>query len=251
MRAPATDSVVHRPTLQFSHMGAKTERNHQRIRSTTSQAVRTLPLWRPARRNVARSPSLWLSQQAAPMQAACRSRTEVRQSLQNGSGLGNAEQEAKDLRPSAEHPVHALRTKGSAHKKTPTCSKTENCYRCGGKYAADACKFKTDTCNYCHKQGHIASVCFKKARDSKKKPHTTKTHQLLADEECLVPSTRCTTRAPYHPATNSLAERAVQTFQSSSRNPPRIHFKLTFLVSSCSTELLLIPPLVSPQPSCC
>ena len=96
-----------------------------------------------------------------------------------------AEQEAKDLQPSAEHPVHALRSKGFAHKKPP--GKTENCYRCGGKHAADACKFKTATCNYCHKQGHIASVCFKKARDSKKKPHTTKTHQLLADEESLSP----------------------------------------------------------------
>ena len=95
-----------------------------------------------------------------------------------------AEQEAKNLHPNDENPVHSLRSKGPPQRKHST--KHENCYRCGGKHQADSCKFKTASCNYCHKQGHIANVCFKKACDSKKQPAKL-THQLHVDEEPLGP----------------------------------------------------------------
>lgn len=36
---------------------------------------------------------------------------------------------------------------------------TQQCYRCGGKHTASACKFKTEKCHHCSKMGYIARVC--------------------------------------------------------------------------------------------
>ncbi len=43
---------------------------------------------------------------------------------------------------------------------------THPCFRCGAAHPATSCKFRTSTCHYCKKQGHIAKVCRKKTRDS-------------------------------------------------------------------------------------
>ena len=40
-----------------------------------------------------------------------------------------------------------------------------NCSRCGAAHSPSTCKFKTATCHYCKKLGHLASVCRKKARE--------------------------------------------------------------------------------------
>ncbi len=94
-----------------------------------------------------------------------------------------AQQEAKELHSNAEHPVNQVRPgQRDITPRKPSITK-ESCYRCGAKHAADTCRFKTAICNYCHKQGHIASVCFKKARDSKKKPLAKRTHQLHMEEQ--------------------------------------------------------------------
>ena len=66
----------------------------------------------------------------------------------------------------------------SIHKftHTPTAKFTDNahkvkeCYRCGAKHNPDQCRFKSEKCHACGKQGHIAKVC-----RSKKKVQTIKT----------------------------------------------------------------------------
>lgn len=52
-------------------------------------------------------------------------------------------------------------------KATQTPPPAPACYRCGASHPASTCKFKTSTCHYCKKLGHLASVCRKKARDLK------------------------------------------------------------------------------------
>ena len=43
----------------------------------------------------------------------------------------------------------------------------DTCSRCGAAHSPSTCKYKTATCHYCKKLGHLASVCRKKARDLK------------------------------------------------------------------------------------
>ena len=59
-----------------------------------------------------------------------------------------AEQNAKDLRKSHKPvaPVHTVQKQQSRRDR-------RNCYRCGGKHAADFCRFKDMECHYCHKKG--------------------------------------------------------------------------------------------------
>ena len=41
-----------------------------------------------------------------------------------------------------------------------------SCYRCGGKHNQQTCRFKSETCHFCNKRGHIAKVCRSKKRQS-------------------------------------------------------------------------------------
>ena len=59
---------------------------------------------------------------------------------------------------------------------------TQPCYRYGAAHPATACKFRTSTCHYCKKQGHLATVCRQKARDSKARSLTA-THQLTGSDD--------------------------------------------------------------------
>ena len=58
-----------------------------------------------------------------------------------------AEQNAKDLQKSHATiaPVHAV-------QKQQSKPVGRNCYRCGGKHAADTCRFKDTECHFCHKR---------------------------------------------------------------------------------------------------
>ena len=48
-----------------------------------------------------------------------------------------------------------------------------NCYRCGGKHNQQTCRFKSETCHFYNKRGHIAKVCKSKKRQlSPSKPVT-------------------------------------------------------------------------------
>ena len=61
-----------------------------------------------------------------------------------------AEQNAKDLQKSHAPvaPVHTV-------QKQQSRQDGRNYYRCGGKHAADSCRFKDMECHYCHKKGHL------------------------------------------------------------------------------------------------
>ena len=61
-------------------------------------------------------------------------------------------------------------------------SQDSSCYRCGGKHRSSECRFKTATCRYCNKQGHIARVCRTRLRNLKKKQPSSDTYHLSADD---------------------------------------------------------------------
>ena len=98
-----------------------------------------------------------------------------------------AEQEVRDLQQYTSQSVHAVHSGDATHTNAQLKKEQSSCYSCGGKHLSTVCKFKTSTCHYCHKQGHIATVCRTKIRDNKKKTSLTKpTHQLQVDDNTQV-----------------------------------------------------------------
>ena len=77
-----------------------------------------------------------------------------------------AEKGAKDLQSStgSVNEVHKLSRKAttSGNERKSTHDKDKKipvCYRCGGKHFATKCRFISEECHLCGKQGHIAKVC--------------------------------------------------------------------------------------------
>ena len=61
-------------------------------------------------------------------------------------------------------------------------SEKKECFRCGADHSSDTCRFRSVECNYCHKKGHIASVCYKRARANKNKSSKfSSTNQINTD----------------------------------------------------------------------
>ena len=79
-----------------------------------------------------------------------------------------AEQGARDLAGGAVHRFSYNRWPNpqppEPRQLTPQ-PPTLPCSHCGASHSPSTCKFKTATCHYCGKIGHLASVCRKKARD--------------------------------------------------------------------------------------
>ena len=98
--------------------------------------------------------------------------------------LEAAEQQAKDI--SSDKPptstVNQLRPprrpRGKPTASAPTTPKSKTCYRCGGAHDQTKCRFRNEECHYCHKKGHIASVCRQKA---KKQQASTKAMHAVAE----------------------------------------------------------------------
>ena len=88
--------------------------------------------------------------------------------------LEASKKEAKDLTHSdtmSIHQVHRSRTSPTQHSgKLPKTTGKEKyykkCHRCGGEHNSSKCRFKDATCRFCHKKGHIASVCRQRLRTS-------------------------------------------------------------------------------------
>ncbi len=80
-----------------------------------------------------------------------------------------AERGTKDLAGGTTHKLYA-NPRRAQPPKTPQVpfqshAQSQPCTRCGATHSPATCRFKSAMCNYCRKQGHIAKVCRKKARD--------------------------------------------------------------------------------------
>ena len=102
-------------------------------------------------------------------------------------GMEMTEQEVRDLQHYTSQFVHAVYSGDTARMNAHQKKEQSPCYRCGGKHLSSVCKFNNAICCYCHKQGHITTVCHIKIRDAKKKTSPTKpTHQLQAEDSTQV-----------------------------------------------------------------
>ena len=92
--------------------------------------------------------------------------------------LEAAEQQVKDIAnekpPTVVHQVRPPRRLQGRPAQAPT--KPKACYRCGGAHDQAKCRFRTEECHYCHKKGHIASVCRQKAK--RQQSHAGPTHTV-------------------------------------------------------------------------
>ena len=59
-------------------------------------------------------------------------------------------------------PLH--RPHGKPAASALTTPKSKAFYRCGGDHVQTKCHFWNEECQYCHKKGHIVSVCRQKAK---------------------------------------------------------------------------------------
>ena len=85
--------------------------------------------------------------------------------------LEAAEKEVKDLstggdrataRPQPVQYIHGRRN--SPKKQSIGRTPTSPCYRCGGAHDQAKCRFRSAEYHFCHKKGHIASVCRQKVK---------------------------------------------------------------------------------------
>ncbi len=134
----------------------------------------------------------------------------------------------KDLSSNVQAPqVHQVRRPAS-HERSNQCSdhrseykssskpasSTKPCHRCGGEgHTAYQCRFKDAEWRYCHKKGHIATVCWRKLRTSKSRPiHTaTDTSDLPSgdDNESVFPIDCITNSRSSKPLTVSVIMNSV------------------------------------------
>ena len=62
---------------------------------------------------------------------------------------------------------------------TDNSAKPKECYRCGAKHNPDQCRFKSENCHACGKQGHIARVCRSKKKTPGSESSTQATNQVI------------------------------------------------------------------------
>ena len=82
--------------------------------------------------------------------------------------------------PKEEKSLHKFTTTATVKPKDNP-GKSKDCYRCGAKHNPDQCRFKSEKCHACGKQGHISRVCRskKKLQTSKNESSSQPTNQVI------------------------------------------------------------------------
>ena len=104
---------------------------------------------------------------------------------ENTSSLEKTASQATGGSDNSVHRVGRSKRPSKSHgdsSKHQEPSQDSSCYRCGGKHRSSECRFKTATCRYCSKLGHIARVCRTRLRTQKKKQPSPDTNHLSVDD---------------------------------------------------------------------
>ena len=90
--------------------------------------------------------------------------------LATAKAMETAERSAKDLHSDSTGQVHLMRRRPTRNRRSgPPKAQSQvssTCSRCGAAHSPDSCKYKSATCHYCKKPGHLAKVCRKKVVSS-------------------------------------------------------------------------------------
>lgn len=65
-----------------------------------------------------------------------------------------------------------------AEQPSSTKGRAAPCYRCGGRHAAQGCRFRDTICNFCKKRGHLARACRGRRKGPTGTNHPPTTHCL-------------------------------------------------------------------------
>ena len=86
--------------------------------------------------------------------------------------------------PSESQTPEILKVSQRSSKKTSRATKSStDCHRCGGKHAPSTCKFKSYECNFCHKKGHLQSVCRKNKSQARHDSEPTARAHRIGEQE--------------------------------------------------------------------
>ena len=136
-----------------------------------------------------------------------------------------ADENARELEKATPGPVgvHKIAT-GKTKEGGPHWSKSNTeCYRCGGKHAADKCRFRDSDCHHCGKKGHIAKACRSRKRE--------RTHPRSERALRPQPHSRSTTHHLGKSEEDSTAEAELHVFEVSERRSPPFVVKVQ--LNSC------------------
>ena len=104
---------------------------------------------------------------------------------------GTADRGAKDLSGSGSvNKLNPHRRPRQPPSNPTKLTLPDACSRCGAAHSPSTCKYKTATCHYCKKLGHLASVCRKKARDLKSDTRgggKPRNHKLATEDNSVEP----------------------------------------------------------------
>ena len=136
-----------------------------------------------------------------------------------------ADENARELEKATPGPVgiHKIATRKTKEGGPHWSKCNTECYRCGGKHAADKCRFRDSDCHHCGEKGHITKACRSRKREI--------THPRSERSSRPQPHSRSTTHHLGESEEDSTAEAELHVFEVSERRSPPFVVKVQ--LNSC------------------
>ena len=132
-----------------------------------------------------------------------------------------ADSSAKDLqKPQPQSERIQLLSKTPGKRQNTSAHQKGCCMHCGGHHQSSECRFKTATCNFCKKRGHIARVCLSKPSAPIKNAKSATQQQ--SSSKPSVNRTDETSNEQLQPLEESESTYSLFTLSRNRRNPIRV-----------------------------
>lgn len=94
----------------------------------------------------------------------------------------SAGHQQRDIRRNVEPVHHTSQQSGHSTSKAKSSRKTQRCWRCDDMHDPQVCRYKTATCNFCQKLGHIERACISKRKQLGPKTSVQRNNNVDAQE---------------------------------------------------------------------